>query len=232
MSKIKELHPLDRPREKALQYGIEKLSDYELLAILIGSGSSSCSAIDIAYQMVADSKGLYNLIEKPLTTLAGYHGMGKHKAIKIMAAFEIAKRFNYFVIRDKQKIESSEDIYRLFKSRLTTIYPPQEEMHLIILDSRKHILHEVKLYKGTENEINCSALQIIKHVIMHSGHFFYIIHNHPSGVLSPSPEDIFFTTNLLDEAKKFKIKLLDHLIISTNGYYSFLKQKEFTDSIT
>ena len=226
MSKISDLPPLDRPREKALYYGIEELADHELLALLIGSGSQNSSAIDIAYFMLRDNSGLANLVKKPLTDLLNYKGMGKGKAIKLIAAFELAKRYqnkNHIV---DEIISDSEMIYHRLKKTFSNYpYVYQEYLYLIILDKKKKIIHEMNLYKGNESSVSASTMQIIQQVIIHSGKYFYIIHNHPSGILRPSEEDVFFTFNLINECPKFSIELLDHLIISQNGFYSLLKHE-------
>lgn len=222
MGKVSELPILERPREKALYYGIDKLSDYELIALLIGSGCRDHSAMDIAYNMLSDNNGLNNLVRKPFSDLLNYKGMGKSKAIKIEAAFEIAKRFQSLKIDDDEKVVDADDVYSFMISKLLlTSTSFQEQMYLVVLDKKQRILHFANIYKGNENSIICSTKQIIQQVILHNGHFFYIIHNHPSGILEPSQDDIFFTMNLISDVKKLDIVMLDHLIVSDKGYYSF-----------
>ncbi len=221
MGKIKDLPVLERPREKAYRYGIEQLSDYELISLLIGYGCRDNSASDIAYEMIRDSGGLYNLVQKPYTDLINFKGIGKNKAIKIIACFEIAKRFQ--LKREDNQEESNIDsnyIYQRMIPRLLDL--KQEQLYLIILDKKKKIVHEVNLYKGNEHSVNYSKLHILQQVIMHNGTYFYIVHNHPSGVLEPSENDIFFTSQIISEGKKIGITMVDHLIVSKDGYYSFL----------
>lgn len=226
MIKINDLPTLERPREKALYYGIEQLADYELLAILIASGSKNYSAIDIAYFMLRDNSGLYNLVQKPFQDLLNYHGMGKAKAIKLAAAFELAKRFQNKCPNHDETIKDSNMIYERAKPLLShSFYPQQENLLLIILNKKKKIIHEVNVSKGSESSVSASNMQIIQQVIMHSGKYFYIVHNHPSGEIEPSEDDIFFTVSLMKECSKFGIRMLDHLIISENGFYSFLRQE-------
>lgn len=224
MSKIKSLPTLERPREKAFHYGVDRLSDHELIAILIGSGTVDSSALDIAYKMLSDHKGLLNLVQKPFSDLLHFKGIGKSKAVKIIAAFEIAKRFNSLKSINEDLPVSSNEIYERYKYHVTGVY--QECLRLIILNNKRKIIHEVNLYQGNETSVNCSWRQIIQQVLIHNGKYFYIVHNHPSGNHSPSKEDIEFTTTLIKESQKLKIKLLDHLIISDNGYFSFLADPE------
>ena len=225
MGKISELPKLERPREKALYYGIEKLSDYELLALLIGSGSKAHSAIDIAYAMLSDSRGLFNLVQKPTFDLLQYHGMGEKKAIKIEAAFEIARRFQNLKNDGEDKVENSQAIFLKYRHKLLVSNSIQEKMFLVILDKSGRVKHEMNIYVGNENSIRCSSRQIIQQVILHSGSSFYIIHNHPSGILSPSEDDILFTMSVINECKRLDINMVDHLIICHKGYYSFLDQQ-------
>lgn len=224
LSKIKSLPTLERPREKAFHYGVDKLSDHELIAILIGSGTVDSSALDIAYKMLSDHRGLLNLVQKPFSDLVHFKGIGKSKAVKIVAAFEIAKRFNSLKSIHENLPVSSNEIFERYKYHVAGV--DQECLLLIILNSKRHIIHEVNLYKGNESSVNCSWRQIIQQVLIHNGKYFYIVHNHPSGDHTPSQEDIDFTTTLIKAIQKLKIKLLDHLIISENGYFSFLTAPE------
>ena len=222
MAKINELPPLERPREKAKRYGIESLSDYELLALLINCGTPENSAIDIAYQMLSDSHGLTRLVNKPLSDLKNYKGIGSDKAIRIMGCFELAKRINHQGINE-EIINSSEQVYERYKTLFS--YTQKEYVYLVILDKKKKVLHEVNLYKGTSDSVTCSSLEIIQQVIIHNGRYFYLLHNHPSGEPFPSNADLAFTGDLIKECKKFQINMLDHLIISPKGYFSFLKKE-------
>ena len=224
MNKIKSLPTLERPREKAFHYGVDKLSDHELLAILINSGTKESSAIDIAYRLLQDNHGLYNLVRKPFSDLLQVKGIGFSKAVKIMAAFEIAKRFNSLIPIDDDIQLNSNFIYEKYKHLLSTIN--HEGIYLLILNRQKKVIHEVNLFKGNESSVACSWRQIIQQVLIHNGKYFYLIHNHPSGDHHPSEEDINFTTTLIKESQKLNIRLLDHLIISSSGYFSFLTDSE------
>ncbi|MBO4855829.1 MAG: DNA repair protein RadC [Bacilli bacterium] len=224
MAKIESLPTLERPREKAFHYGIDTLSDHELIAILIGSGTTDSSAIDIAYRMLQENNGLFYLVQKPISDLLNYKGIGNATAVKIIAAFEIAKRFNSLKMNNNEEPISIDKIYDKYKHLIGNSI--QEHMYLIVLNGKKKVIHEVNLYKGNESAVNCSWKQIIQQVLIHNGKYFYIIHNHPSGDPNPSQEDINFTSQLIRESQKLHILLLDHLIISNNGYFSFLNSSE------
>ena len=224
MAKIKDLPALQRPREKALHFGIESLNDYELLALIIGSGSQQLSAIDIAYAMINENGGLLSLINKPFSDLLNYHGMGRNKALKLSAAFELAKRFPNLTNQPTKTFANSEQVYRHYLSILSS--SNQENVYLIILDKKMNVIHESNLFRGTKNTVSVSNKQIIQQIVMHDGYYFYLVHNHPSGNSEPSEDDTFFTTELIRECQKFQIVMLDHIIISQNGYFSFLHDKK------
>lgn len=224
MAKIIDLPTLERPREKAIRFGIESLSNHELLALLIGSGTIDNSAMDIAYQMISDNNGLFHLVEKPIIDLLNYRGIKEGKAVKIIAAFELAKRYKNYDENEEEVIYSSEQIYKKYRPIISSLI--QEHVYLVILDRKKRILHEVNLYKGSESSANCSSLEIVRQVIAHGGHYFYLIHNHPSGSVDPSSEDVAFTTELIRKANRLSIILLDHLIMTSSCYYSFLHGEE------
>lgn len=224
LGKIKDLPVHERPREKAIRYGIETLADYELLALIIGSGYKGHSALDVSYDLLSKKSGLINVIGLPYVTLSKYSGIGKDKALKILAAFEIAKRFQSLKDDLNYKLINSNYIYQRYINKLMSDFDNQEFLFLVILDKKKNIIHETNLYKGNENSVNYSIKQIIKKVIQYGGRFFYIIHNHPSGSLKPSPDDCSFTMNLIADCKNLGLTLCDHLIISSMGYYSFLEQ--------
>ena len=224
MAKIIDLPIYDRPREKAMRFGIDSLSDHELLALLIGSGTIDNSAMDIAYQMISDSHGLFHLIEKPYIDLINYKGIAEGKAVKIIAAFELAKRFKTHNGDEEEYVFNSDQIYKKYRPIIANLN--QENVYLVVLDKKKRILHEVNLYKGSEANVQCSSLEIVRQVIAHRGHYFYLIHNHPSGSTLPSNDDVMFTTELIRKANRLSIILLDHLIMTRSSYYSFLRGEE------
>lgn len=222
--KISDLPPLERPREKALHYGISSLSNHELLALLIGSGYIDYSASDVAYQMLSESGGLINLSNKTIHDFLKIKGIGEGKAIRIMSCFELAKRITRNSPLEEKSVNSTQTAF--LKYRFMFSHLQKEHVYLVILDKKYRVIHEASLYLGTSSEVNCSAIEIAQEVIIHSGTYFYLIHNHPSGNLSPSEEDISFTTELINTSKKLNLVLLDHLIISERGYFSFKNNKQ------
>lgn len=223
MKKIKELPALDRPREKALRYGINSLSTEELLALLIGFGGKDNSALDIARTILEDSRGLYYLINKNVEELKVYKGISNVKALNLCAVFELVKRYQEKQLEmDENEIDNA-FLYQKYAPRLMNMN--EEVMVLVILDKRKTITHEITLYKGGKNKLSLSYREIFKQIIIHNGYYFYVIHNHPDNTLIPSTSDISFTSELTRRCDKLDIVLMDHLIFSAHGYYSFLEEK-------
>ena len=217
--RMSDLPPLERPREKALRYGVNSLSNHELIALLISSGYIDYSASDIAYQMLSESGGLLNLSLKTIHDLLTIKGIGESKAIRILSCFELAKRLEQTRINNQTFLLSTESVFLKYRSMFS--FCQKEHVYLVILDKKKRVLHEASLYLGTSREVHCSTLEIAQQVIIHNGSYFYLLHNHPSGNYQPSEQDILFTAELISTSQKLGITLLDHLIISEKGYFSF-----------
>lgn len=217
--------PLDRPREKALRYGIDKLPTEEILALLIGSGGKDNSALDIAKAMMDDSRTFITLANKSIDELKEYKGISNAKALNLSAVFELAKRYQEKVWEEDGEEINNEYLYKKYATRLISM--SQEMLVLIILNKRKQVVHEITLYKGGHNKLSLTYRDIFKQIIIHNGYYFYVIHNHPDNTLHPSKSDISFTGELTRRCDKLDIVLMDHLIFTENGYYSFLDEQSY-----
>ncbi len=219
MGKIQDLPKYDRPREKARRFGIDKLSNEELIALLLGTGTKELSVMDLSHQLLDESHGLVNLFTKPYTALLSVHGIGPGKALILSACFELSKRYDASMHLE-EKI-NSDILYQRYMRKLRL---SDKELFIIVIVNRSgKIIHEETLYKGTDKRVECSPEEIIRKVIIHGGDGFYLIHNHPSGVADPSTLDLSSTLQIASEANKMHISLLDHLIIGGNGYWSYQK---------
>ncbi len=219
MAIIKELPTLDRPREKALRYGVNTLSDAELLAILISKGYQGKSALEVSNELLSEFKGLTMLSKVPFGDLMSLKGIKEAKAITLAVIFELHNRLS-LKEKENEEIEvSSEYLYNKYKVKLSS--STQENLILIILNSRRNIIREKTLYIGTENNMFFSYKDVWREMFSNQGKYFYLIHNHPGKSSSPSKEDIVFTSELFLESKRLKIPMIDHLIIGDDGYYSF-----------
>ena len=215
---IKDIPINERPREKLERYGSEKLSEVELLSIIIGSGTKGFSALDIAHTLI-HSQGLYNLSITPYEDFKNIKGIDKVNALKLEALFELYKRLHAIEIEHQKTKINSDYIVKKYQPLLMDM--TQEVMGLIIVDKDNSILSEKILFMGTNNHVSVSNKEIFKELLRKSGKRFYIFHNHPSNDASPSDHDVVFTANLIKECRRFDYELIDHLIISKESFFSF-----------
>ena len=227
MGKIVDLPMAEKPREKAERFGIDSLKDEELLALIINTGTVGQSSLDIARSLLEECRYLNVLANRPVAYFYSFKGLKKAKAIKLLAALEIARR-----ISEKQRLIYEEKVevtsealfqrYSISLSRLT-----QEVLAIVILNKNKQIIYEKVLYQGDDNNIVVNTRDILRLLMIHNGYHFYLIHNHPNASFSPSPADYSFTQKIKEKAKAINVQLVDHLIIFPGGYYSFLYQSIF-----
>ena len=227
MGKIKDLAIIDKPREKAKRFGIESLKDEELLALIISSGTVGHSSLDIAKDILDDCHHLSVLINKPLLYYHGFKGLKNANAFKLLAVFEITKRIKEkeLYVKEEKQVITSESLYQRYALRLVGL--TQEQLIIIILNKNKQIITEKTLYCGDENNIPINYRDILRLIMIHNGYYFYLIHNHPNDSFLPSEADVTFTKKVEAKAKHINVKLLDHIIISRKGYYSFLHAQIF-----
>lgn len=226
MANIKTLPKLDRPREKALRYGITSLSDSELLAVLLNNGYKGNNILEISTSLLSKYGGIVGLLNVPVIELKKNKGIKEVGALKISLIGEFYKR-----ITEKNSIISSEiidDKYLYNKYKCKFFLSNQEHLLLIILNKRRRIIYETTIYKGLMDSIKIDFKDIYKELAKYDGKNFYLIHNHPSGDCSPSEEDINSTLDIISQCHRMKVKLLDHIIIGDGCYYSFKKMKKIT----
>lgn len=218
--KIKEWALEDRPREKLLYKGISSLSDAELLAILIGSGNNEQSAVDLAREVLGIASNNLNKLGKlGVHDLVKLRGIGSAKAINILAALELGRRRKASDIIEAQKIRSSNDVYTIFNPLMADLQ--HEEFWILYLNRSNKILSRHKLSQGGISGTITDVRLIIKKALELLASSVIICHNHPSGNLDPSDADTRITNKIKDAASYFDINLLDHVIVTDNGYYSY-----------
>lgn len=234
MAKIIDKLPLnDRPYEKLELVGPSNLTNSELLAIIIKTGTKKYSCLEIARSILKEStriemNDIEYLSRLSLQELKQYEGIGRVKAIQIKAVVELAKRISKTSNFDitKNKVTSPTDIFNLVCS--SYCFEKQECLKTIILNKRNIILSIVTNAIGSNDSINISLKEIFSEPIKQMAHSIILVHNHPSGTLTPSKQDIFFTNKVNETSKIFNINLLDHIIIANNKYIS-LKEKGYID---
>jgi DNA repair protein RadC len=220
--RMTELPMSDRPYEKFDTLGEAALSDTELLAILIKSGTKGASAIQIAGQIMAmdhDGFGASFLCKLPMEDLTAFSGIGKVKATIIKSAIELGRRATRENIRlGERVIRAPEDIAALLKEEMQ--YLPCEELRILLLNARNVVIRVIRSNKGSVRETMFSPREIFKDAIKYGAAAMILVHNHPSGNPEPSKTDIETTADLLRISKDLDIPLLDHIVLAKNGFYS------------
>jgi DNA repair protein RadC len=211
----------DRPREKLIQKGIASLSNAELLAILIGSGSRKESAVELSRKILGDVRN--NLNELGKSTIDAlqkrYHGVGQAKAITIAAALELGRRRQLASPLEKPQIRKSEDVFALMSPALADL--PHEEFWILVLNQANKVVTRFNISKGGIAGTVIDVRLIMEKALYQHASSIILCHNHPSGNRKPSQPDISITKKLADAGKILDIHVLDHVIIAENHYFSF-----------
>ncbi|MEZ4909759.1 MAG: DNA repair protein RadC [Saprospiraceae bacterium] len=219
-STIKTWSMDDRPREKLLQKGRLSLSDSELLAIIIGSGSRGESAVDLSKRMLRDyGNSLQKLSKISIADLCKYKGIGEAKAINIVAALELSRRKQSFESTKQIIIKSSKDLFDIFYPYLSDLN--HEEIWMITANVSNKVINIRNIGKGGIHKVMTDVRILIKHALDDGATRLFLGHNHPSGTLKPSKEDLQLTKQVYEAARLFNIELTDHIIIGEEDYYSF-----------
>jgi len=211
----------DRPREKLLLKGKSALSDSELLAILIGSGNNEESAVELSRRILTEGVGnnLNKLARMSVGDLTKFKGIGEAKAITIVAALELARRRKTEDESERVKLLTSKNGYDYIKGTLLDL--PYEEFWVLHLNRANYITYKTMISRGGVVGTVADTRLIFKSAIEQLSTAIIICHNHPSGNLKPSDQDIQLTKRLVETGKIMEIPVLDHLIVTDNGYFSF-----------
>ncbi len=214
----------DKPRAKLIQKGQAALSDAELVAILIGSGSRDESAVELAKRIMASARNsLHELGKLSIAQLKQFKGMGEAKAVSIAAALEIGRRRRQQASLQHYGINSSQDAFDLLHPMIGDL--PHEEFWIVYLNNGNKAIHKGQLSKGGITGTLVDVRLVLKQALEIGAVALILAHNHPSGTLKPSVADKEITYKLKKAADSMDIKVLDHLIISHLGYFSFADEK-------
>lgn len=230
MSKIEDLPLLERPREKALRFGINTLSDAELIAIIIGSGYKGVSALDVANDLLSRYHGLFSLYNTDFHIYKRVKGVKNKKGLSLEACFELHRRLNKLETDKDDNNQKIDDGYLFNRYKTQLLKSDQEQLILIIVNRLNRIIYECTLYKGTKNNLIFSYADIWKELTVHKGYGFYLLHNHPLESCKPSKADSLFTKEIARASQRQGFHFHDHIIIGEDGYYSFKKEKIFNFS--
>ena len=210
----------DRPREKMILKGADALSIAELLAILVGSGTKEDSAVSLMQKVLARCDNNLNTLGKwNLNDFTSFKGLGPAKAITIMAAMELGRRRTMQEPIEKAVIKESTDIYKIFHPLLCDI--PQEEFWLLLLNQAAKVIDKVRISKGGIDQTTVDVRSIMREAILLRATQIAMVHNHPSGNLKPSNEDINITNKIKKACDLLNIRLIDHVIVTETHFYSF-----------
>ena len=210
----------DRPREKMLRNGISSLSDAELLAILISSGTKDKSAVDLGRELLSLVNNNLNTLGK--LTIADFkklHGIGTARAVTIAAALELGRRRKISEVPDIIQIKCSKDVAEIFQPLLSDLV--HEEFWILFLNRSNKVIDRMKLSQGGVSGTVTDVRIVMKKAIEYLASGIIVCHNHPSGNLNPSESDSKITQKIKEAGNLMDIQLLDHLIISDKEYYSF-----------
>ena len=217
---IKNWSPEDRPREKLVMKGTGALSDAELIAILIGTGTTKITAGELARQMLQHvNNDLHSLARLTVKDLMKIKGIGEAKAITIVAALELGRRRKELEPEAKPKIASSKDAFELLRGDLMDL--PKEEFWVLLLNRANRVIAKRRISEGGVSGTVADPKIIFKLALEELASGVIVAHNHPSGNLSASQQDIDLTRKLKEGGKLLEIQLLDHIIVAGTRYYSF-----------
>ncbi|MBP5611558.1 MAG: DNA repair protein RadC [Bacteroidales bacterium] len=217
---IKDWNKDERPREKMMQLGPGALSDAELLAILLGSGCQKMTAVDVARRLLRRyDDDLQQLGRCTLQEMTRLKGIGPARAASVAAALELGRRRMQAAPAPGRNVTSSRDIYNLFQPILADLV--HEEFWVALLSRTHRIISHCRISQGGLSSTVADVRIILKRAVDRLASGIVLCHNHPSGNLMPSKEDIFLTAQVKSGAKMVDIVLLDHLIVAHTGYYSF-----------
>lgn len=220
---IKFLSEDDRPREKFLLKGKSALSDSELLAIILGSGNTEESAVELSRRILKSVDNNWQKLSLlSIKDLMKFKGIGEAKAISVAAALEIGRRKASQEIPEKVSIKSSADAYTVFLEHLSDLRT--EEFWVIFLNQKNQIIYKSQISKGGITGTIVDVRVLFKIALEHFATSIIVAHNHPTGNLKPSEADLKITKNIKSAGEIFNIKLADHLIIGENTFFSFQDQ--------
>lgn len=225
--KIKDIPINDRPCERLIEHGVETLSNEELIAIIFKTGLKGTSAKDLASLLLSKIGNIKKLNDINYEYLRKIKGIGQSKACNLLATIELGKRINREVDSIKNiKLNNSEIVYKFYKDKLGD--KKQEHFYAVYLDNQKKIIGDKLLFIGTINYSLVHPREVFKEAYLLGASAIICIHNHPSGNPLPSKQDFDITNSLIEVGKILGIKVVDHIIICKNNYYSFLENNDIT----
>ncbi len=217
---IKDLPDIERPRERFMEVGPSNLSNLELISIILKTGTKDTSVKDISNKILEEVTKINDLQSFSVNKLTKIKGIGKVKAITLLASLELGKRvYLETVEKNKLKVRNANVVYEYYKDKLS--HQKQEYFCVMFLDTKKYLIEEKVLFIGTLDHSTIHPREIFKEALKYSASALICVHNHPSGDATPSYKDVEVTTRLKEIGVLIGINVIDHIIIGNNNYYSF-----------
>ena len=220
--RITDLHEAERPRERLEQLGPQALANAELIAILLRVGVPGENAVQVAQRLLQQFGGLSGLHRAPFEELVAQHGIGEAKAAQIKAAIELGRRLTLEAPEERPTINSPADAAALVQYEMSAL--EQEHLRVFLMDTKNHVLDIVEVYRGSVNMSQVRIGEVFKAAIRRNATAVIVVHNHPSGDPTPSPDDVAVTRALVQAGKLLDVDVLDHLIIGQGRFVS-LKER-------
>ena len=218
---IRDIPVEERPRERAIKYGVENLSNSEILAIILRSGTKSKSVKDLSLEIIDLVGDMSNFRNLTINKLMNIRGIGMTKAIELISVIEFSKRIYFDNSRNYIKIKRGIDVFNNFKDLFLNV--KQEQFYCLYLNNKNIVIERKLLFMGTINRSVVHPREIFKNAYLCSASGIICLHNHPSGDINPSMEDKRLTKALVDIGKIQNIPILDHIIIGEDNYFSFME---------
>jgi DNA repair protein RadC len=219
--RIREIPSSERPRERLRDHGAHALSTPELLALILRTGSGKQSALDLAGSLLARHRGLGGLAKLSYSDLMREHGLGAAKASELQALFQLALRLQQEQPEAKPVVSAPQHVYALLGAEMALL--DQEHMRVLLVNTRNQLMATTEVYRGSVDSAQVRMSEVFREAIRQNAPCVILVHNHPSGDPSPSPDDVNLTRQAVDAGRTLNIEVLDHVVIGDRRYAS-LKQ--------
>lgn len=221
--RIKELPPSEQPRERLRDYGPSALADAELLAILLRVGVPGMNVVQLAQKLLLEHGGWIGLQRLTFEELTSIHGFGEAKAAQLKAALEIGRRLLLAQPEQRPQISSPADVAALLMLEMSHL--EQEHLRVVLLNTKNHVLKIETVYIGSINSSAVRIGEVFKAALRQNAAALIVVHNHPSGDPTPSPEDVAVTRQLVEAGKLLDVEVLDHLVIGQGRWVSLRERR-------
>ena len=217
-ARIRDLPPTDRPRERLRDAGAAALSNPELLAILLRTGTADENAVALASRLLGRFDGLSGLARSAFAELCAEHGLGEAKAAQVQAALELGKRLVAAQPQDRALVRGPDDVCNLLQAEMGLL--EQEHLRVILLNTRNQVLAVSEVYRGSVHTAVVRIGELFREALRQNAPALILVHNHPSGDATPSPDDVAMTKQAIEAGELLDIDVLDHIVLAQSGYQS------------